>query len=141
MQFVSCHSAGAIWVPFCVSLSMIICSSVTKKKQLLVKSQYSENTYKRQWSTLWRLAAFEDFRKKTPKHTWLCVGISLLLYGIRTWSKGQKTHQVFQSAFEKIFFVGGLGVFVRDVTSGGLLGHLGPLCLAQGANRQVVVFR
>ena len=29
--------------------------------------------------TLWRLAAFGDFRKKTPKCTWLCVGISLVL--------------------------------------------------------------
>jgi len=31
--------------------------------------------------------------------------------------------------------------FVSDVISGGLLGHLGPLCLALGANRQMVVFR
>jgi len=45
--------------------------------------------------TLWRPAAFEDFRKKTPKRTWLCAGISLLLYGLRTWSKHQKTRQVF----------------------------------------------
>jgi len=36
--------------------------------------------------TLWRLPAFEDFWKKTPKGKWLCVGISLLLYGLRTWS-------------------------------------------------------
>jgi len=28
-----------------------------------------------------------------------------------------------------------LRVFVSDVISGGLLGHLGPLCLALGANR------
>jgi len=26
--------------------------------------------------TLWRPAAFGDFRKKTPKRTWLCAGIS-----------------------------------------------------------------
>jgi len=31
--------------------------------------------------------------------------------------------------------------FVSDVISGGLLGHLGPLCLDLVANRQVVVFR
>jgi len=31
--------------------------------------------------------------------------------------------------------------FVSDVISGGILGHLGPLCLALGANRNVVVFR
>jgi len=33
------------------------------------------------------------------------------------------------------------GFFVSDITSGGLLGHLGPLCLALGANRLVVEFR
>jgi len=26
--------------------------------------------------TLWRQAGFGDFRKKMPKRTWLCVGIS-----------------------------------------------------------------
>ena len=30
---------------------------------------------------------------------------------------------------------GGLGLSVSDVTSGGLLGHLGPICLALEANR------
>ena len=30
---------------------------------------------------------------------------------------------------------GGFGLSVSDVISGGLLGHLGPLCLALGANR------
>jgi len=38
-------------------------------------------------------------------------------------------------ALEKNFFVWDVG-FVSDVISGGLLGHLGPLCLALGANRQ-----
>jgi len=33
------------------------------------------------------------------------------------------------------FLRGGLGLSVSDVISGGLLGHLGPLCLALGANR------
>jgi len=36
---------------------------------------------------------------------------------------------------KKIFLLGGCGFFVSDVISGGLLGHLGPLCLALGANR------
>jgi len=44
---------------------------------------------------LWPPAAFGDFRKKTPKHMWLCAGISPLLFGLRTWSKHQKTRQVF----------------------------------------------
>jgi len=41
----------------------------------------------------------------------------------------------------KKFFLGGVVFFVSDVISGRLLGHLGPLCLALGTNRQVVVFR
>jgi len=49
---------------------------------------------------LWRPVAFGDFRKKTPpKCTWLCVGISPLLFGLRTWL----TWQVFKSALEKNF--------------------------------------
>ena len=35
---------------------------------------------------------------------------------------------------KKYFLLGGCGFFVSDVISGGLLGHLGPLCLALGAN-------
>jgi len=34
---------------------------------------------------------------------------------------------------KKNFLLGGF--FVSDVISGGLLGHLGPLCLALGTNR------
>jgi len=40
----------------------------------------------------------------------------------------------------KIFLLGGCRFFVSDVISGRLLGHLGPLCLALGANRYMVVF-
>jgi len=36
---------------------------------------------------------------------------------------------------QKNFLLRGCGLFVSDVRSGGLLGHLGPLCLALGANR------
>jgi len=35
----------------------------------------------------------------------------------------------------KKFFAWGVRFFVSDVMSGGLLGHLGPLCLALGTNR------
>jgi len=35
----------------------------------------------------------------------------------------------------KKFFAWGLRFFVSDVMSGGLLGHLGPVCLALGTNR------
>jgi len=30
--------------------------------------------------TIWRPAAFRDYKKKTPKRTWLCAGISLVRY-------------------------------------------------------------
>jgi len=36
---------------------------------------------------------------------------------------------------KKKFLLRGCGFFVSDIISGGLLGHLGPLCLALGANR------
>ena len=49
--------------------------------------------------------------KKTPKRTWLCTEISPLLFGLRTWSKCQKTWQVFLSALKKIFFAWGVRVF------------------------------
>jgi len=35
----------------------------------------------------------------------------------------------------KKIFAWGMRIFVSDVISGGLLGHLGPLCLALGAKR------
>ena len=42
---------------------------------------------------------------------------------------------------KKNFLLWGCGFFMSDIISGGLLGHHGPLCMALGANRQVVVFR
>jgi len=36
---------------------------------------------------------------------------------------------------KKNFLLGGCGFFVSDIISGGLFRHLGPLCLALGANR------
>jgi len=36
---------------------------------------------------------------------------------------------------KKIFCLGDCSFFMSDVISGGLLGHLGPLCLALGVNR------
>jgi len=40
----------------------------------------------------------------------------------------------------KKFFGWRVRIFVSDVISGGLLGHLGPLYLALGANHHMVVF-
>jgi len=35
--------------------------------------------------SLWRPLGFRDFRrKKTPKHMWLCAGISLVRYALQT---------------------------------------------------------
>ena len=36
---------------------------------------------------------------------------------------------------KKIYCLGDAGFFVSDVITGGLLGYLGPLCLALGTNR------
>jgi len=49
--------------------------------------------------------------KKQLIRTWLCTGISPLLYGLWTWSKCQKTRQVLQFALEKRFFGWGMQVF------------------------------
>jgi len=40
----------------------------------------------------------------------------------------------FSLHWSKNFLLGGCVFFVSDIISGGLLGHLGPLCLALGAN-------
>jgi len=82
--------------------------------------------------TLWRPRGFGDFRKKTPKRTWLCEFLrSGMLYRP---GKSLKT-SLLVSKRKTIFLLGGCGLFVSGVMSGGLLGHLGPLCLALGANR------
>jgi len=57
-------------------------------------------------------------------------------------SKSLKRHGKSSSLhLKKTFLLGGGGFFVSDFISRGLLGHLGPLCLALGANCWVVVFR
>jgi len=66
---------------------------------------------------------------------WFCVGYlhSCTGYGpgrsVKRRGKSSSLHS------KKIFLLGGHGFFVSDVISGGFLGHLGPLCLALGANR------
>jgi len=57
---------------------------------------------------------------------WLCVGISSPLYGLWTWSKCQKTQQVFVVCTQKNFLLEGCGFFVSDIISGGLFSHLSP---------------
>jgi len=84
--------------------------------------------------TLWRLLGFGDFRKKTPKRTWLSAGISPVRYARRPGKSLKRRSKSFSLHSNKNFLLGGCGFFVSDVISGGLLGHLGPLCLALGAN-------
>jgi len=46
--------------------------------------------------TFWHPLGFGDFRKKkTPKRTWLCAGISPVWYALQTRQKSQKMRQVF----------------------------------------------
>jgi len=89
--------------------------------------------------TLWRPTAFGDFWKKkrlnargfAREYLRSCTG-----YGpgqsIKRRSKSSSLHS------KTSFSAWGMRFFVSNIISGGLLGHLGPLCLA---NRQVVVFR
>jgi len=49
--------------------------------------------------------------------------------------KSLKTRIQSSRLHSKKKFLGGCRLAVSDVKSGGLLGHLGPLCLALGANR------
>jgi len=65
-----------------LSINTFVFYSLFKVRGLDTKDNYL---------TLWRPAAFGDFRKKTPKHTSLCTGISPFLFGLRTWSKRQNT--------------------------------------------------
>jgi len=85
--------------------------------------------------TLWRPLGFGDFRNKrlnargfAREFLWsgmLCrPGKSLKRRG-----KSSSLHT------KQNFLLGGCGFFVSGVISGGLLGHLGPLCLALSANR------
>jgi len=86
--------------------------------------------------TLWHPAAFGDFQEEKRLNTHgfaqeflrSCSG-----YGpsqsVKRRGKSSSMHS------KKKFLLGGGGFFVSDVISGGLLGHLGPLCLPLGANR------
>jgi len=76
---------------------------------------------------------FRGFLNKTNGSHVACMSVTLGSTVEESCSKAQKTRQVLQFAM-KIFFGWGCGFFVSDITSGGLLGHLGPLHLALGPN-------
>jgi len=84
--------------------------------------------------TLWHPGGFGDFRKKCLNargFAWEFIRSDMLYRP----SKSLKRHGQSSSLHSKKFFAWGLRFFVSDVISGGLLGHLGPLCLALGTNR------
>jgi len=75
------------------------------------------------------------FEKKTLKRMWV---EQEFLWSGKCYRPSQKLKRRGKSCglhLKKNFWLGGCGFFVSDVLSGGLLGHLGPLCLALGANR------
>jgi len=85
--------------------------------------------------TIWRPAAFGDFRKKrlnahgfVREYLRSCLGYRPSR-SVKRRGKSSCLHS------KKYFLLGGCGFFVSDIISGGLLGHLGPLRLALGANR------
>jgi len=79
--------------------------------------------------TLWRPAAFGDFREKKRLNACGFARKFLRSGMLYRPSKSLKKRS------KKFFLLGGCGFFVSDIISGGLLGHLGPLCLALGTNR------
>jgi len=85
--------------------------------------------------TLWRPAAFEDFRKKSLN----ALGFAReFLRSCSGYGPGRSVKRRGKSSSlhsKKMFLLGGCGFFVSDVISGGPSCHLGPLCLALGANR------
>jgi len=70
------------------------------------------------WSFYWKLG----------------YNLSLLILWV-TCSRKKQVKKKQSKKLEKKLLLGGCGYFVSEVISGGLLGHLGPLCLALGANR------
>jgi len=83
--------------------------------------------------TLWHLAAFEDLKKKRLKHMALRGNISAPVR-VTDLVEASKYAASLQVCTRKKFLFGCCGFFVSDVISGRLLGHLGPLFLALGAN-------
>jgi len=87
--------------------------------------------------TLWRPAAFRDFQEKnTETHTHVFAWE--FLRSSQRYKPGKKLKRRGKSSSlnsKKKFLLGLCRYFMRDVISGGLSGHLGPLYLALGANR------
>jgi len=94
--------------------------------------------------TPWLPLGFSDFRKKNSSFHLPYQRPSSSANCARELFNGSNGSTSLVDCIRKKIFggvVGGCGFFVSDVISGGLLGHLGPLCLALGASHYVVVFR
>ena len=86
--------------------------------------------------TLWHPLRFGDFWKKNAQtHVASCRNISDLVCSTDPVEVSKHTASLLVCTQKKIFLLGECGFLVSDVISGGLLGHLGPLCLALGTNR------
>jgi len=85
-------------------------------------------------NTSWHPAAFGDFRENTAEtHVALRRNFSGLVSATDL-VKGSKDTASLLVCTQKNFLLGGCRFFVSDVISGRILGHLGPLYLALGAN-------
>jgi len=84
--------------------------------------------------TLWRPAAFGDFRKNTETHVVLHRNFSCSVSAMDVVEASKDVASLLVCT-KKNFFGWGCGFFVSDIISGRLLGHLGTLYLALNANR------
>jgi len=85
--------------------------------------------------TLWRLGGFGDFRKKNSSFRLPYQRPSSSANCARELFNGSNGSASLVDCTQKNCFAWGCRFFVSDIISGGLLGHLGPLCLAVAANR------
>jgi len=85
--------------------------------------------------TLLELPGFGDFCKKTSSFQLPCQHLSSSADCTRELFSGSNGSASLLDCTQKKFFAWGVRFFVSDVISGGLFGHLGPFCLALGANR------
>ena len=85
--------------------------------------------------TLLEPPGFGDFRKKNSRFRLPYQRPSSSAHCARELFSGSNGLASLVDCTQKNFLLGGCGFFVSDVISGGFFGHLGPLCLALGANR------
>jgi len=88
----------------------------------------------RQYLTLLEPPGFGDFRKKNSSFQLPYQRPSSSTHCARELFSGSNRLASLVDCTWKEFFAWGVCFFVSDVIRGGLLGHLGPLCLALGAN-------